>query len=183
MLSVPAACLLAALLITAIAAVTDARTGHIPNWLTVPPLFIAPLVWWAHGGVWRADTGSLVGSLGSMLLCGIAPAILWKVRALGAGDVKLFMSVGGLALASTAIEAQFYACCAISLFACARLAWEGKLLRTLSNAFFLTINPVLPKKHRRAISRELMTKMRFGVAIFVGTLVAVLANNQMHGLL
>jgi prepilin peptidase CpaA len=171
------------LIITAIAAVTDARTGHIPNWLTLPPLVIAPLVWCAYGGLWRLDRGSLLGSLGSMLLCSIAPLILWRVRAMGAGDVKLFAAVGALALVNRGLEAQFYASCAISLFACAKLAWEGKLLRTLANTLFLTINPVLPKKHRRPIAHELMTKMRFGVAIFVGTLVAVLASNQTHGLL
>lgn len=183
MLSVPAACSLACLGITAVAAFTDARTGHIPNWLTVPPLVVAPLVWGAYGGLWRTDGGSLLGSLLSMALCALVPLLLFRNGAIGGGDVKLFAAIGALTLVSVGIEAQFYSFCAGSLFALARLAWEGKLLRTLLNALFLLLNPVLPKKYRRPISRELMTRMRFGVAIFVGTLIAVLTNNQVHGLL
>lgn len=182
-MSVPAACLVACLVVTLVAAVFDARTGHIPNWVTIPPLVLAPLVWFAYGGVWRADRGSLGGSLASMLLCAAVPWLLFRMKAIGAGDVKLFAAIGALTLADLGIQALFYSFCAGSLFALARLAWEGKLLRTLGNTLFLAVNPLLPKKYRRPIAHELMTKMRFAVAIFVGTLVAALANNRAHGLL
>src|SRR5690242_18234513 len=92
--SVPVVCILACVAITAVAAVTDTRTGHIPNWLTLPPLIIAPLLWGAHGGLWRVDGGSLVGSLLSMLGCALVPLLLFFKRACGAGDVKLFAAVG-----------------------------------------------------------------------------------------
>ena len=180
---IPAVCLVVCLVITGIAAVTDARTGHIPNWLTLPPLLIAPLAWFAHGGIWRTDRGSLVGSLLSMLLCAAVPYMLHRNRAIGGGDVKLFACIGALALAGTGIEAQFYAFCAGSLFALARLAWDGLLLRTLSNTFFIALNPILPKRYKRTIARELMTELRFGVPIFVGTVVAALANGRAYGLL
>ena len=182
-MSVPAVCVLACLALTAIAAVFDARTGQIPNWLTLPPLVVAPLVWLAYGGLWRPDRGSFAGSLLSMFLCASVPLLLWRQRAIGAGDVKLFAGVGALVLLDTGISAVFFSFCAGALFALARLAWEGKLLQTLSNTFFLAINPVLPKKFRRSISHELMTKMRFAAAIFVGTLVAALSNNHAYGLL
>ncbi len=182
-MSVPAVCLIACLLLTATAAVFDARTGHIPNWLTLPPLVIAPLIWLAYGGIWRMDRGSLVGSVASILVCGAVPLLMFRMHALGAGDVKLFAAVGALLLAYAGIEAQFYSFCAGSLFALARLAWEGKLLRTLGNTLFLAINPILPRSRRRPITRELMTKMRFAAAIFVGTLVAAISNNHAYGLL
>jgi prepilin peptidase CpaA len=166
-----------------VAAIYDARTGHIPNWITLPPLVLAPLVWLAYGGLWKSDRGSLAGSLGSMLLCAAVPWLLFRMKAIGAGDVKLFAAIGALTLADLGIQALFYSFCAGSLFALARLAWEGKLLRTLGNTLFLAVNPLLPKKYRRPIAHELMTKMRFAVAIFVGTLVAALANNRAHGLL
>ncbi len=182
-MSVPVVCLVAALVLTALAAVFDARTGHIPNWLVLPPIVLAPLVWLAYGGFWRGDRGSFAWSLLGMLLCALVPLILFRQRAIGAGDVKLFAAVGALVLPSVGVEAQFYSFCAGSLFALARLAWEGKLLRTLGNTFYLAINPVLPKKYRRPIARELMTKMRFAAAIFVGTLLAALSNNHNFGLL
>lgn len=182
-MSVPAGCLVACLLLTAVAAVFDTRTGHIPNWLTVPPMVLGPLVWLAYGGLWRSDRGSLGGSLLSMFLCAAVPLLLFRQRAIGAGDVKLFAAVGALLLVDTGISAVFFSFCAGSLFAMARLAWEGKLLRTLGNTFFLAINPVLPKKSRRALSHTDMTRMRFALAIFVGTFVAALSNNHAYGLL
>jgi prepilin peptidase CpaA len=173
----------ACLAVTLVAAIFDARTGHIPNWVTIPPLVLAPLVWLAYGGVWRFDRGSLGGSIGSMLLIASVPLLLWRMKAIGAGDVKLFAAIGALVLADLGVQALFYSFCAGALFALARLAWEGKLLRTLGNTLFLAMNPLLPKKYRRPVAHELMTKMRFAVAIFVGTLVAALANNRAHGLL
>jgi prepilin peptidase CpaA len=184
--SVPAVCLVACIVLTAVAAVFDARTGHIPNWITLPPLVLAPLVWLAYGGLWRTDRGltsNFIGSLVSMFLCALVPLLLFRMKAIGAGDVKLFAAIGALVLMDTGIQALFYSFCAGALFALARLAWEGKLLRTLANTLFLAVNPMLPKKYRRPIARELMTKMRFAVAIFVGTLVAALSNNHAYGLL
>jgi prepilin peptidase CpaA len=184
--SVPAVCLVACLAVTLVAAIFDARTGHIPNWITLPPLVLAPLIWLAYGGLWRTDRGlthNFVGSVVSMLICAVEPLLLFRMRAIGAGDVKLFAAIGALVLLDTGIQALFYSFCAGALFALARLAWEGKLLRTLANTLFLAVNPLLPKKYRRPIAHELMTKMRFAVAIFVGTLVAALANNRQYGLL
>jgi prepilin peptidase CpaA len=170
--SVPVVCVLAAVVMTAIAAWTDFRTGHIPNWLTLPPLFLGPLLWGAYGGLWRLDGGSLVGSLLSMFGCALVPFLLFRKSAMGGGDVKLFAAIGALALVTTGLEAQFYACCAGIVFGFARLAWHGKLLRVLANTVFLAMNPVLPKKWRRPICPESMSQIRFGSAIFVGTLTA-----------
>ncbi len=185
-MSVPGVCLVACLVLTAVAAVFDARTGHIPNWLTLPPLVLAPLIWLAYGGFWRTDRGltaNFVGSLVSIAVCAAVPLLLFKLKAIGAGDVKLFAAIGALVLVDTGIQALFYSICAGSLFALARFAWEGKLLRTLGNVFFLGINPFLPKKYRRPLTHEMMTKMRFAVSIFVGTLLAALSNNHAYGLL
>lgn len=171
--SVPVVCLLASVAIAAVAAITDFRTGHIPNWLTLPPLVLGPLLWGAHGGVWRLDGGSLVGSLLSMLGCMAVPFLLFRKSAMGGGDVKLFAAIGALVLVTTGLEAQFYAYCAGILFGFARLAWHGKLLSVLTNTVFIAANPVLPKKWRRPICVESMAQIRFGGAIFVGTLTAV----------
>jgi prepilin peptidase CpaA len=72
------------------------------------------------------------------------------------------------------IEAEFYAFAAAALHAPAWLAWEGRLLRTMSNSMWLAVNPLLPKARRREIKREALTWFRLGPAIFAGTLVAAL---------
>jgi prepilin peptidase CpaA len=179
--------LVVAMVVTGMAAVTDWRTGHIPNWLTLGALALAPFAHIVYGlqhGYHGSDAFlqgcySLVGAA----VTAIVPLILYRQDAIGAGDVKLFAAIGALVLADLGIQALFYSFCAGALFALARLAWEGKLLRTLGNTLFLAVNPLLPKKYRRPIAHELMTKMRFAAAIFVGTLVAALANNRAHGLL
>jgi prepilin peptidase CpaA len=158
-----------AVLITAIAAVTDWRTGHIPNWLTLPPIALAPIV---HGVLygWR---GLLASGLG-ILLCGLVPYFLFRKGAMAGGDVKLFAAVGGIAGVLVGFEAEMFAFIAAAFFSLARLAWHGKLFKTIGNTFFLGLNPILPSKWRREVEPELMSSLRLGGAIFAGTLVAVM---------
>lgn len=163
-----------ALLVTAIAAVTDWRTGHIPNWLTLPVIAVAPLV---HGMLSGVE-GFLL-SAGGIVVCGAVPYLLFRRDAMAGGDVKLFAAIGAIVGLFVGIEAQFFAIVAAALFALGRLAWEGKLLRTLANSVFLGLNPVLPAKWRREITPELMNRIRLGAPIFVGTSIAVLLRSPL----
>jgi prepilin peptidase CpaA len=172
--------------ITGVAAITDLRSAKIPNWLTMPAIAAGPFLWGWYGG-WKSlwttpEFASVLGSVLSALLCGgVMYFALYRKRisgehAIGAGDIKLFAAIGSLGLIQVGIESMFYAISAGTMFTLARLAWRGVLLQTLANAAFILINPVLPKKRRRELSRENLTKMRFGLSIFVGTLFAVLQN-------
>jgi prepilin peptidase CpaA len=172
--------------ITAVAAVTDFRTGRIPNWLTLPAILAGPIVWGWYGGLRALNTdpmmGSALGSFVSAAICGGSLYFgLYRKRisgehAIGAGDIKLFGALGSLGLIALGLESMFYAVAVGTMFTLARLAWRGVLLETLGNALFILINPVLPKARRRELNRENLTKMRFGVSIFVGTLFAVLSS-------
>lgn len=162
----------AVLIVTGIAAYTDARTGLIPNWLTFPPLIIAPIAYGFMHGI-----SGVVGSLASMLACGLVPYLLFRKDAIGGGDVKLFAAIGalfgglhgGLGLG---FEAQLFAFITAGVFALGKLAWEGKLLRTFMNSIYIVINPVLPVRYKREVVPELMTMMRLGVSIFVGVTIS-----------
>jgi prepilin peptidase CpaA len=81
----------AAIAVAGIAAITDARTGHIPNWLTLPALTAGPA---AHFVLSGAD--GLTTSLLGLLLCGIVPYLLFRSGAMGGGDVKLFAALGAI---------------------------------------------------------------------------------------
>ncbi len=170
-----------AVLIALVAAVTDYRTGLIPNLLTYPAILLGPVAW----GLLAGQPG-LFESVGGLLMCGLAPAMMyfWKGAPkksdgsrdalMKMGDVKLFVALGAFCGPFVGIEAQFYGMVAASLFGVGLLAWKGRLFRSLSNSFFVMFNPLLPKRWRREIRPELLHKIRMGPFIFVGTLVAVL---------
>ncbi len=176
----------ACVLMTAIAAVIDFRSARIPNWLTFPAIIGGPVLWGWYGGVKAFNTEPMLASgLGAVLsgfLCGgTLYFALYRTRisgehAMGAGDIKLFAALGSLGLIRLGLESMFYAVTAGTLFTLGRLAWRGVLLKTLGNAAFVLLNPILPKARRRELSAENLTKVRFGLSIFVGTLAQVLSD-------
>jgi prepilin peptidase CpaA len=167
--------LVAAAVIAAIAAVSDLRTGEIPNWLTLGALLVAPI---AHVAVALAAHAAGQAALlegGSSLLgaiaCSVVPALLYRQDAIGGGDLKLLAAVGALLKPYFGLEAEMYSFFAAGLIAPAFLAYEGKLFRTMKNTALLALNPLLPKKKRRQVEPALLTWFRFGPAIFLGTAV------------
>jgi prepilin peptidase CpaA len=157
-----------ALAIAAIAAVTDWRRGEIPNWLTLPPLAAAPI---AYAIVDAPIAGAQ--ALGAGLVCGLVPYLLFRRGAAGGGDVKLFAAIGALLGLSIGLEAELLTFLATALVSLGRLAWDGKLLRTLANSLYLGVNPILPQRLRREVAPELMTAVRLGGFVFIGTFVAL----------
>jgi prepilin peptidase CpaA len=182
--------LLAAIVIAGLGAWFDWRTGRkaesgygvtgdIPNWLTWGALLAAPVahavVDGARLGTFQAAVNGAGFSVLGAALCALVPAMLYRVSAIGAGDVKLFAALGGILQPLVGIEMQFYACLATAILACGKLAYDGALFRVLGNAVWMFLfNPLLPKARRREITPEAMTWTRFGPGIFVGTVVAVL---------
>lgn len=169
--------LVATVAVTAVAAGYDLKTGHIPNWITLGPLAVAPVAHFAFGfagGGVRLGLESAGFSVLGAITCALLPLFLYRSNAIGGGDVKLLAAVGAICRSLLGIEAEFYAFIAAALFAPARLAWEGKLLKTLGNTFALVANPFLPKAKRREIPNEAMTSLRFGPAICAGVLVATI---------
>jgi prepilin peptidase CpaA len=164
--------LVAAAVISAIAAATDLRTGEIPNWLTLGTLLVAPVAHIGQGFAAHMTTHDAIYEGGSSLLgalaCVIVPAILYRQDAIGGGDVKLLAGMGALLQPRLGLEAEMYSFFAAGLVAPAFLAYEGKLFRTLKNTALLAINPLLPKAKRRPVEPALLTWFRFGPAIFLG---------------
>jgi prepilin peptidase CpaA len=167
--------LVAAVVVALVAAYTDWKTGEIPNWLTFGTLGVAPIAHVARA--MSTGVGSKAAlmegafSIGGALLCGLVPMMLYSKDAIGGGDVKLFAALGALCRPMIGIEAEMYGFFAAALIAPARLAYEGKLFRTLKNAALLIVNPFLPKARKHAIEQEMMTWFRMGPAIFVGVVI------------
>jgi prepilin peptidase CpaA len=161
---------IAMLCVAAVAAVTDWRTGYIPNWLTLPVVVIAPPAYYLGYG-----SPALIGSLVGLFACAFVPYLLFRKDAIGGGDVKLFAALGAVGGIQLGIEAQLFGLGAAAIFGLAIMAWRGALRRTLMTVFRLATNPIAPKNLRAEVTPDMMTSMRLGVPVFVGTVTAILA--------
>ena len=73
-----------------IAAITDIRARRIDNWLTGAVALGAPLFWWASGlSVWPG----IALQFGVALIAFAILAVLFAMRAMGGGDVKLLTAL------------------------------------------------------------------------------------------
>ena len=71
------------------------------------------------------------------------------------------------------IEAELYSFIVAALYAPIRLAYEGKLLRTLGNTVVLVRNVFVPKAKRKELTTDQMHELRFGPSVFVATLIVL----------
>jgi len=165
--------LVAAIVVTFIAAIADLRTGEIPQWLTLGGIAAGTLAHVVYAAALGANGTAAVTeggwSLLGVLACAFVPLMLYRQDAIGGGDVKLLGALGAILHPRLGFEAEVYAFFSAALMFPGRLAYEGKLFRTLKNTALLAVNPMLPKAKRRAIEPTLMTWFRFGPAIFLGT--------------
>ncbi|MGC4093354.1 MAG: A24 family peptidase [Polyangiaceae bacterium] len=174
--------LMALVAFTAWVGVLDARSGHIPNRLLLVGFALGVL---GHAAVYLSDMhqrslGQALSALGfnvlaGLLLCGAVPFLLFRLNAMGGGDVKLLAVVGASVGPLLGMELELYAFVLLALFAPARLAYRGQLLSSLANSVALFVNPLLPEARRRPVPRELLTPLPFGPAVCAASvLVAVL---------
>lgn len=167
-----------ALLVALIAAWTDARTGHIPNWLTFGALAAGLvghlLAGTQSGGGWRGALFGVGFAAGGAALCAVVPLFMYWRGAIGGGDLKLFAALGAICLPMAGLEVETYAFIAAALIAPAKLAYDGVLLQTIGRSITLVANPFRKAENRRPLPPELMTWFRLGPAIFVGVAVTTL---------
>jgi prepilin peptidase CpaA len=171
--------LVIALVVSAVAAIWDMRTGRMPNWLTLGGIaagvFGHLVQSWLAGG-FRAGLTSAAWSIGGAVFCALAPLVLYWKGGMGGGDLKLFAAIGALCHPMLGIECQVYALAVAALLAPARLAYDGRLFAVLAGSLALLVNPLLPRARRRGVPPEMLTWFRLGPAIFGGTLLTLLAH-------
>lgn len=164
-----------ALVLSGIAAWTDWRGGHISNYITLPPLVLGPLGYGLAFGV-----NGFLGAVLAIVLCGLGPLLMYYMGAMAGGDVKLLAALGAICGTGIALEGEFLGLIVASIYALGRLTWDGKLFNTLGNMAFIGLNPVLPKRWRRTLSKELLERIRLGGAIFGGLALTVLGRYQAY---
>jgi prepilin peptidase CpaA len=167
--------LVLALALSALAALWDLRTGKIPNRLLLVGATACALLLLTQGardgalGILRALLVMVVGGA----LVSLVPGLLYRAGGIGGGDLKLLALLGALLGPYLGLEAELYAFVVALLYAPARLIWEGKLGQTVSTLGRMVVRPLLPRDRRpAAVAVEELTALRFGPAVFVGTLTA-----------
>jgi prepilin peptidase CpaA len=158
----------AVLLVTGVAAVTDLRSGQIPNWLTLPAIAIAFVAHLATAG----SAGAIYSALG-LLMAGLFPLVLFWRGAMGGGDVKLFAAVGAALGPTGALEAELGSFFVAGLFAMLMMTWRGTLFRTAKSAVAIAFRAGGGSGDRPELDEELARPMRIGLAVFVGTAISL----------
>ena len=157
---------IAMLLIASIAAVTDYRTGRIPNWLTLPTLGLTPLLF-------ALESGSMIpagAAIGAILACGIGPYLMFRCDALGGGDVKLFAALGGLGGISVGLELMMFSLCVALILSLVLLFRTGQVRQLMANLLRVFRNLCLRQSKRAHIQPAQLHSLRLAPAIFLGTL-------------
>jgi prepilin peptidase CpaA len=162
---------------TAVAAVTDARTGLIPNWLTLPSLLGALLVHGLIGGPGALGWATLSG-----LSCGLVPLFLFRAGAIGGGDVKLFAVLGALVGVHSGLEVQMTSYGLAIAYALCCLTLRGQLWATLGRALSVLKSPFRRKSVKGACAGSAagvpdptvgLLYIRLGVPIFAASALQV----------
>jgi prepilin peptidase CpaA len=163
-----------AVLVSLGAAICDSRSGTIPNVLTLPPLVLAPLLYGAFLGYEQAAKSILGGALSSCL-----PYLLFRSRAMGGGDVKLFAALGAIAgfAPMTGLRIQWMAFVAALV--------QGISLLVIRRRFFETLRPMLAMFRLPGVvsarSELARTPIRLGGAVLTATVVQAVPHIAIFG--
>jgi len=156
------AVLVGAEVLAVIAAWTDLRSRRIPNWLTVPGLFVGIAANVVVGG-WGGLKASLLGAaLGLVLLL---PFVL--LRSLGAGDWKLAGALGAFAGPGVLVDLLLGSVFVAGLMAVALVIYKGRTRQTIRNIGHILISLVtfrLPGTQVSLDNPESL-KVPYGVAL------------------
>jgi prepilin peptidase CpaA len=154
--------------VTLVAAFVDFRTHRIPNWLTVPALFLGLGVRSAISG-WAGTKASLEGAGLALVL--LLPLVL--MRALGAGDWKLMGAVGAFVGPAMFLFVLLGSVLVSGLMAMVEMMRTRRVKETFHNlvvlvqgffSFGLRAHPEI------SLDNPALLKLPFGVAVALSTL-------------
>lgn len=150
-----------------IAAYTDLKYETLPNWLTFSATLIGCFFGYIHDGIYGVGFAILGWFIGFLPFY-----LLYIMKGIGAGDVKLMAAVGALGGPKLIIYSFWYTSIAGFLMALALLIWKKKLLwgvKKTSNLFLKSLgikSASFQEKSEEALS------IPYGLAIVFGSYIA-----------
>jgi len=156
------------------AAATDLRSRRIPNWLTLSGVCAGLLLNWYMEGLVGIRT-----SLEGLALGFGVYFVLYCLRAMGAGDVKLMAAVGAIVGPQNWVWVFIATAIAGGVLAVGLMIWKGRVRETLWNSLFIAVELAhLRAPHKRRSDLDVKDprslKMPHGVAIAAGTVTCLL---------
>lgn len=163
-----------------LAAVIDHRRGVIPNTLALGAVGVALVVHVTSALGTPGDFLSRLGPLllywaGGALLTALVPMLLWRRKAIGGGDLKLFAAIGAFLGPVRGLHASLYVFslgAVVGLVVLARQGALGAALEHVSAGVLLPFRRLFRRPEVKAPAVE-ETWMRFGPTILVGTCLAL----------
>lgn len=155
------------------AAATDIRSRRIPNWLTLSGVCAGlSLNWFLHG------LDGLKSSVEGLLLGFGVYFVLYALRAMGAGDVKLMAAVGSVVGPSNWVAVFLASAMAGLILGVVLMVRKGRVKETLRNTLFIVgelVHLRAPYERRKELDVKdpRALKMPHGVAIAAGAMVCV----------
>jgi prepilin peptidase CpaA len=163
-----------AVVVAGVGAAWDLATYKIPNKLTYPAMLLGLIAQVCLSG----RDGLLMGPAG-LLLGGAIFLVLYLLRTMGAGDVKLMAAVGAVAGPKGIVEIALYSAIAGGVIALGIAVLKGRLRRTIENVgHIVRFHAALGAEAHPTVNLENPEALRFayGAAIFVGTLTEFLTH-------
>ena len=163
--------LLVVVALSGAAALSDLRTGLIPNELVLGGAVAAVLAQLLSVALGHVTWGGALSQLGLGFAAGtLLPLALHAGGALGGGDVKLFAAIGLCVGPQAALGIQFWSQLIAAGFLALQLLVRGGLLQVLRTSGRMFLNLFRPRSRRKPIDRARLTSMRFAPAIFAAVL-------------
>ncbi|WP_025026476.1 A24 family peptidase [Caldalkalibacillus mannanilyticus] len=139
-----------------IAFYTDARTSKIPNWLTVSGAaigFLYYLIVDGWGGLLFSFVGFLVG-FGVMF-------VLYLIKAISAGDVKLFGAIGALTGLEITLYGMMYSIFYAAFIGIIILLFKKEFWIRIRNIFYRILNLIMFRDYKSIVAIDKKEAMTF----------------------
>jgi prepilin peptidase CpaA len=159
--------------LTISAAFLDWRSRRIPNWLTVPALFLGVAVHTALRG-WHGTLFAVEGA-GLVMVLLLAPVVM---RVLGAGDWKLMGAVGAFMGPVLVLFVLFGSIFLSGLMAVVQMIRTRRVVETFRNMIVLVRGVFafgLKANAQASLDNPHSLKLPFGIAVALATMICFCA--------